>query len=83
MATLRIPLNQTYQKGNTIIHYLAMWGDECSEVLQYLVRVRTPDDKPAFDLNALNHMGNLLFFAKRRVGNSFREIPEQSVVCES
>lgn len=58
MAALRIPLNQLHQKGNTLVHYLAMWGDECSEVLQYLVRVRTADDRPAFDLNILNHMGN-------------------------
>lgn len=58
MAALRITLNQTYQKGNTLVHYLAMWGDECAEVLQYLVRVRTASDKPALDLNVLNHMGN-------------------------
>lgn len=57
MSALRIPLNQTYEKGNTVIHYLAMWGDEFYEVLRYLVRVRTPDNKLAFDLNARNHTG--------------------------
>ena len=57
MSALRIPLNQTYEKGNTIIHYLSMWGDEFFEVLRYLVRVRTPDNKLAFDLNARNHTG--------------------------
>jgi hypothetical protein len=57
MSALRIPLNQTYEKGNTIIHYLSMWGDEFFEVLRYLVRVRTPDNKLAFDLNSRNHTG--------------------------
>lgn len=57
MSALRIPLNQTYEKGNTLIHYLAIWGDDFNEVLRYLVRIRTPDDKIAFDLNARNHTG--------------------------
>ena len=57
MSALRIPLNQTYEKGNTLIHYLSMWGDEFNEVLRYLVRIKTPDDKMAFDLNARNHTG--------------------------
>ena len=57
MCSLNIPLNQTYEKGNTIIHYLAIWGDEFNDVLRYLVRIRTADNKPAFDLNARNHTG--------------------------
>lgn len=59
MSALRIQLNQTYEKGNTLIHYLAIWGDEFNQVLSYLVRVRTPDDKLAFDLNARNHTGKI------------------------
>lgn len=62
MSALRIPLNQTYEKGNTVIHYLAMWGDDYNEVLRYLVRVRAVDNKLAFDLNARNHTGKMFIY---------------------
>lgn len=78
MSALRIPLNQTYEKGNTVIHYLAMWGDDYNEVLRYLVRVRAVDNKLAFDLNARNHTGRsalhetvMLYQANDPIGQGF------------
>jgi len=56
MSALRIPMNQSYQKGNSLIHEISSWGDDA--VLQYLLRVRTDDNSaPAFDLNATNREG--------------------------
>ena len=57
MSILGVPLSQTYQKGNTIVHYLAKWGDEFAAVLKYLIRVRRLDGSLAFDLDARNHEG--------------------------
>jgi len=58
MTSLSIPLDQTYDdKGNSIIHCVAIWGDHYSHVLEYLIRIATSGASGAFDLNATNHRG--------------------------
>jgi len=57
MASLGIRLNQSYEKGNTVIHHLAKYGDEYATVLEYLIRIKQPNGCPAFDLDARNHEG--------------------------
>ena len=60
MASLSIPLNQTYDDmGNSIIHCVATWGDNYSHVLEYLIRIGTSGTCATFDLNATNHRGFL------------------------
>ncbi len=61
MASLGIRLNQSYEKGNTVIHHLAKYGDEYATVLEYLIRIKQPNGCPAFDLDARNHEGMTLF----------------------
>merc|ERR1711911_304903 len=34
-----------------------MWGDEFARVLEYLLRVKLPNGRCAFDLDARNHEG--------------------------
>ena len=57
MSSLGLSLNQTFQKGDSLIHNVVTWGDEYNQVLRYLLRVKMPDGRPAFDINARNHTG--------------------------
>lgn len=55
LVEINSPINEVYNKGNTLLHYLCAWGDIYLDVVVELLSMKDSQGRPYFDVNRHNH----------------------------